>query len=120
MIIQIFLILFLLFALSRVILQVRFAKLSVGGFLFWSGLFVFALVGVIEPGLTSEAAKFLGIGRGTDVVLYLSIATVFYLIFRLSIVLEETRREITELVRRIALNQKESMSISKNKPVKSV
>ncbi len=62
-----------------------------------------ALAGVLEPGLTSYMARRLGIGRGTDVVLYLSIALLFYLIFRLSISLEETRREITDLVRKIAL-----------------
>lgn len=103
MLIQAGLSLFLLFALSRVLLQVRSSKMTVGGFLFWSGLFLFALAGVVEPGLTSYVAVRLGIGRGTDVVLYLSIALLYYLIFRFSIALEETRREITELVRKIAL-----------------
>ncbi len=103
MVIQLVLSLFLLFALSRVLLQVRASKISVGAFLFWSSLFIFALLGVFEPELTSYVAKYLGIGRGSDVVLYVSIALLFYLIFRLSISLEDTRREITELVRKIAL-----------------
>ncbi|MEK7166705.1 MAG: DUF2304 family protein [Patescibacteria group bacterium] len=103
MISQLFLSFFLLFALSRVIFQVRSGKLTTGAFLFWSSLFVFALTGVLEPELTSHVAKVLGIGRGADVVIYASIALIFYLIFRLSIALEETRREITELVRNIAL-----------------
>jgi len=102
MVIQLVLSLFLLFALSRVLLQVRASKISVGAFLFWSSLFIFALLGVFEPELTSYV-KYLGIGRGSDVVLYVSIALLFYLIFRLSISLEDTRREITELVRKIAL-----------------
>ena len=103
MIIQVLLSFFLLFALSRVVVQVRGAKISIGSFLFWSALFIFALVGVLDPNLTSFVAKFLGIGRGSDVVLYISIALLFYLLFRLSIALEETRREITELVRKISL-----------------
>lgn len=115
MIIQFLLVLFLLFALSRVVVQVRSGKLTIGGFLFWTGLFVFALLGVVEPNLTSHVAKFLGIGRGTDVVLYLSIATIFYLIFRLSISLEDMRREITELVRKIALNREKSEPNSKKR-----
>ncbi len=105
MIIQFLLSFFLLFALSRVILQVRSAKLTIGGFLFWSALFIFALTGVIDPRLTTFVAKLLGIGRGSDVVLYISIALIYYLIFRLSINLEETRREITEVVRKIALEK---------------
>ena len=115
MLIQIFFSLFLLFALSRVILQVKSAKISPGWFLFWSALFIFALVGVIEPKLTSYIANFLGIGRGADVVLYTSIALLFYLIFRLSIALEETRREITKLVRKITLDDKSQVKSSRSR-----
>lgn len=105
MTIQLLLSIFLLFALSRVILQVRSAKISVGAFLFWSALFILALAGVLDPRLTSYVATYLGIGRGTDVVLYVSIALIFYLIFRLSISVEEVRREITEVIREIALQE---------------
>lgn len=75
-----------------------------------------ALAGVLEPGLTSYIAKRLGIGRGTDVVLYLSIALLYYLIFRLSISLEDTRREITEVVRKIALKDEFSIRNRKRRP----
>ena len=115
MLVQFVLSFFLLFALSRVALQVRSAKLTIGAFLFWSGLFIFALAGVVEPDLTSYAAKLLGIGRGADVVLYASVALLFYLIFRLSIALEETRRQITELVRKIALSRTETGKIQRKK-----
>ena len=114
---QLLLSVFLIFAISRVFLQVRSSKLSLGAFLFWGSLFVLALVGVVEPNATSYVAKLLGIGRGADVVIYTSIAVLFYLIFRLSISLEETRREITGLVRKIALNQEKSTQTSKKKRV---
>lgn len=103
MIIQLLLSLFLIFVLSRVLIQVKASKISIGAFLFWSSLFIFALLGVFEPELTGYVANYLGIGRGSDVVFYISIALLFYLIFRLSIALEDTRREITELVQKIAL-----------------
>jgi small membrane protein len=105
--IQIVLSLFILFALSRVILQVKSGKLTIGSFLFWSSLFIFALVGVLDPRLTTYVANIFGIGRGSDIVIYISIALIFYLIFRLSISLEETRREISELVRKIAFEMKD-------------
>lgn len=114
MVIQTLLSIFLLFALSRVVLQVRGAKISIGAFLFWSALFIFALTGVLDPNITTYVAHFLGIGRGTDVVLYISIALIFYLLFRLSISVEETKREITEVVRIIAL-EKESAFIKKRR-----
>lgn len=106
MVIQFLLSFFILFALSRVVLQLRQGKLTIGSFLFWSGLFIFALFGVLNPDFTAYAASFLGIGRGADVVVYISIALLFYLIFRLSIAVEEARREITDLVRRLALDHK--------------
>lgn len=118
MLIQIILSLFLLFALSRVLMQLRQGKLTVGTFLFWSGLFIFALTGVLNPEFTQSVAQLLGIGRGADVAIYTSIALLFYLIFRLSIAIEETRREITELVRRIALDEKNSV-FSKRKKKRS-
>ncbi len=105
MLIQIILSFFLLFAISRVLIQVRSRKLTIGAFLFWSALFVFALVGVIEPNLTTHVAKYLGIGRGADVVIYVSIVLLFYLIFRLSISLEEARRDLAQFVRKVALNE---------------
>ncbi len=116
MFIQILLSFFILFALSRVLKQVRSTKLTIGAFLFWSSLFVFALAGVLYPGLTSYVAERVGIGRGTDVVIYTSIALLFYLIFRLSISLEETRREITDLVRKIAL--KDDKAPTRTKKIK--
>lgn len=103
--IQILLSLFLAFAISRVVLRHKEGNLTLGEFLFWIGLFTLALVGVLEPDFTNFIAKSMGIGRGADVVIYASIALLFYLIFRTNIVLEETRHEITKLVRLIALNQ---------------
>lgn len=118
MLIQIVLTGFILFALSRVLLQLRQGKLTIGEFLFWAGLFIFALAGVLDPELTGYIAKVLGIGRGADVVFYTSIALMFYLIFRLSISLEETRREITELVRKIALEKERQTPVKKKTPRK--
>lgn len=103
MFLQFFLLLFLLFAVSRVLLQLRQRNLTVGNFLFWGGVFIAAMIGVLEPELTSQVAKVLGIGRGADVVVYFSIVILFYLIFRITIAIEELRSEITYLIRELAL-----------------
>lgn len=111
MLIQIFLSFFLIFAISRVVLQLRKGNLTVGSFIFWSGVFFAALIGIADPKITSSLAKLFGIGRGADIVIYLSIALLFYLVFRLSITIEDVRHEITELVRELSLSQ----SIKKRK-----
>lgn len=105
MIIQITLIIFAVFALSRVLLQLKQGNLTPYAFLFWTIIFTAGVLGVIFPETTVRLAKYLGIGRGVDVVIYFSIALLFYLVFRLYILLEDIRHEISEIVRRIALKK---------------
>lgn len=107
---QIFLSLFLLFALSRAFLRFKSGELSLVGFFFWSCLFSLAVVIVLFPELTSLVATRFGIGRGVDAVLYISIVLLFYLVFRLYIFLEDIRHEITELVQKLALEKDDKKS----------
>jgi hypothetical protein len=102
---QVILIIFLLFAFSRVFLRFREGSVGSGAFLFWSGIWLLALVGVIEPGFTTYFANRLGIGRGVDVIIYLSVLLLFYLMYRTNVHLENLRHEITKLTRKIALDR---------------
>lgn len=102
---QIILTVFLLFAVSRVILRFKGGAVSARGFIFWVSLFGFAIVAVFFPKLTGELAKTAGIGRGVDAIIYASLVLLFYLIFRLHIFIEDLRQEITALVRKLALQE---------------
>lgn len=106
MVIQILLVVFLIFAVSRVLMQLKSGNLTASSFIFWSALFLIAIIGVVNPELTTKIANMLGIGRGADVIIYISIVLLFYLVFRLSITIEDLRHEITKLVREIALKEK--------------
>ena len=66
-------------------------------------MFILAIIGVIRPDLTTIVAFWLGINRGSDVVVYASILLLFYLIFRTNILLENLRHDLTQLVRTLAL-----------------
>ena len=96
---------FLLFAVSRVLLRLKDGTLALNNFIFWTGLFVVALIGVVKPELTTVLAQKLGINRGSDIVVYASILLLFYLIFRTNILLENLRHDLTELVRKLALKK---------------
>ena len=109
--IQLFLLVFIIFFLSRVYLRSREKVISTKASLFWLSVWVIALIGVILPATTSKIASLLGVGRGVDVILYLAISLLFYLVFRLYVVIEDVRREITALIREIAL-----ANSSKKKP----
>ena len=108
LIIQILLIVFLIFALSRVVLRFRSGQIKATEFFFWSVLFISAIAVVTFPQETTNLANILGIGRGVDLVVYASIVTLFYLVFRIYVMIEDLRHEITLLVRKIALRQTQS------------
>lgn len=101
--IQILLTVFLFFALSRVLLRFKGGNLSLSSLIFWSLSFGLAAFFVVFPEITSEIARKLGIGRGVDAVIYASIIILFYLVFRLYVFMQDIRKEITDLVKKIAL-----------------
>lgn len=106
MLIQLLLFFFIIFALSRVLLQVKQGNLTFNAFFFWTAVFSMAIIGILYPQLTSKAAEIMGIGRGADAVIYVSIALLFYLVFRISVMIEDIRHEISELVRKLAFKEK--------------
>lgn len=97
----------ILWALSRVFLRFKDGAISFGSLLFWFAIWSAALFTIFYPDFTTYIAKLLGIGRGADVILYSSVGVLFYLVFRLHVLLENIRHEITKLVREIALQEKE-------------
>ena len=104
--IQIITIIFLVFAFSRVWLRTREGSLGTGMFLFWATVWVLAIFAVLNPNLTTEFANRIGVQRGTDAVMYISIILLFYLVFRANVQLENLRHDITKLTREIALKRK--------------
>src|SRR3989344_5790089 len=115
--IQIVLLIFILFALSRVMLRLREKILSTPAAFFWIIVWIAALVGILLPATTSKIAQFFGVGRGVDVIIYISLALLFYLVFRIYVMIEDLRHEITEIVRHIAL-QRTIKSSRKNRSKK--
>jgi len=113
--IQILLSLFLLFALSRAYLRFRDRAIGFGQFLFWCGLWLLALFTIYYPDFTNYWAKVLGIGRGVDVILYVSIIILFYLVFRVHVLMENVQHDISRLVREIALVAQEKQEKHKKR-----
>jgi len=101
--IQIVFVLFILFAASRAILRFKDGEIHLGALIFWLIVWVGATLAVIFPDKTSQLAVFLGIGRGADVIVYLSLALLFYLVFRQNVLIENLETKISKLIREIAL-----------------
>ncbi|MBI2472931.1 DUF2304 family protein [Candidatus Uhrbacteria bacterium] len=104
-VIQIVILLFAGFAMSRTIFQFKRGALTIAWLLFWI-LFWFGtgLVAVL-PQTTDVIARFVGVGRGADVVIYVSLTALFYFIFRLYIKIEQVESEVTRLVRKLSLDE---------------
>lgn len=90
-------------AAVKAIFQCYKGRLSRSGLFYWIILWLSAGVIVAWPNSTSYFAKIFGIGRGVDLVVYLSLVLIFFLIFRLIIVLEKQKKEITKLTQELAL-----------------
>ena len=69
----------------------------------WSALWLLAALAIARPELTVAVARVLGIGRGTDLVLYLSILMMMVGFFALYIRYRRLQEEITQIVRAIAI-----------------
>lgn len=85
-------------------------ELSVRRFLGWAVVWVAAAVVVLVPTTSERLAAILGVGRGADVIIYLSVAALFYLQFRLFARIDRLERDITTLTRHAALKDFEKKS----------
>ena len=105
--IQFLILAFVVFARARVSAQLRAGHLRLAWFLSW--IIFWAVVGIVAllPQSTTLLANAIGVGRGSDLVVYVSLAAIFYLSFRLFIKIEDVQRDITKLVRLLALKDLE-------------
>jgi len=103
---QIIIVAFVLFALSRVIARFREGSLTAGWLVLWSAVWVAVAVAAILPQTTSWFARLIGVGRGVDAVIYVSIIFLFYLVFRVFLRLQKIDHDITLVVRELALKRR--------------
>lgn len=96
---QILLTIFIVFILFKLFLQKQKSQISLMSFLIWVLLWLVVLVVFWLPDSTSYLAAWLGIGRGADLAVYISIVVIFYMIFRIFVRLNTIDENITKLVR---------------------
>ncbi|MBT6691473.1 DUF2304 family protein [Candidatus Parcubacteria bacterium] len=99
--------LFIIVILFKLFRQRQSGKLSLGAFIFWFILWLLVAVVFWQPETTSYMANRLGIGRGADLAVYLSILAIFYLLFRIFVRLNKIDAEITKVVRKDAIKNVE-------------
>lgn len=102
---QIIIIFFALFVLVRVLVRYIQKTISFKEWLFWTILWIASGVAAALPATTDQLAFTLGLetGRGVDLAVYSSIPVLFYIIFRLYTRLDQMEKNITKIVRAIAV-----------------
>lgn len=106
MLIKFFIVLFAIFALSRVAYRYKKEEITLREAIIWF-LFWFCAIGVaIIPESTNFIARFFGVGRGADFIVYVSLIILFYSVFRLLGRLYKIERDITKIVQYMALDAK--------------
>jgi hypothetical protein len=95
--------LFALFAWSRALLRLRDKDIGIGEFIFWSVIWAVVIVLSLFPTVLTGTSAWLGIAQGIDAVIYVSIVILFYLVFRIYVQVDTMNKEITTLVRQIAM-----------------
>jgi hypothetical protein len=109
MVFQIFLILFAIFGLVRAGKQYNTHKISRHWFALWGLVWVLLILAAIFPSVIDNLAHAVGVERGADLLLYISVVVLIYATFRTMVLTQKLSEEHTELVRQIALhNAKEA------------
>jgi hypothetical protein len=71
-------------------------------------ILVFGLLGVagaavLFPNITQDAAQLVGVGRGADLVLYLSIVVILFVLLHYYTKFVELQRKLTDMTREVAI-----------------
>lgn len=102
---QILLIIFALFALLRTYRQYRAETISRYWLFLWSGLWLLVIAAALWPQTTDLIAQSVGVERGADLLVYIAVVVLAYLEYRSMMRQERLHREMTELIRKVAIDR---------------
>lgn len=97
----------ILFFLFRLIWQKKKKQLESGEFLFWFLFWFLAGVAILNIRyIDALVTKFGFSSSGINILFYISVVVLYYFVFRIRLRQEKLEREITRIVRNIAINSK--------------
>lgn len=105
MLIKIILILFIAWVVGRVIGRWRQRDVGSGEVVLWLIFWLATAAVVIWPQVTDPIAQYLGVGRGADLLVYLAVLVLFFLVFRLLAAVHRIERQLTTITRELAIKR---------------
>ncbi|MFH1030598.1 MAG: DUF2304 domain-containing protein [bacterium] len=107
MLIKLIIILFVLFVFGRMVKKLKKKEITSKEFLGWGIFWIIVAAAAIWPRTTDMVAYFVGVERGSNLAIYISILVLFYLAFKFMAKADEIDRNITKIVRKIAIDRAE-------------
>jgi hypothetical protein len=107
MIIKFIIIVFIIFVVTRVFSRYLKNDITFRELVLWLIFWALVTLAVLMPQKTDVVAQTLGVSRGADLLVYLSIIVLFFIVFKIIVKLEKIERNITEIVRQDALKKKD-------------
>ncbi len=118
-IIQIILVLFIIFVVLAIISKYKRKEITAKEFIFWLVFWALVLAAVVYPKNTDRIAQLVGVGRGADLLVYISILILFFIVFKIFVKLEKIDADITKIIRKIALDEGKRKEDGSNQQDKS-
>jgi len=105
---QILALVIIAFFLIRLFWQKRKKQIGANEFIFWLVFWGLAAILILSLKWIDKLVADLGFsGMGIEILLYLGMAVLFYFIFRLRLKLEKIEKNITKIIREMAIKDKE-------------
>lgn len=95
--------LFAVYVIVRAYLRLREGAVSPPRFVAWLIVWLGVAVVTWTPQVTDRISGLVGVQRGVEFFLFVAVLMLAYLIFTLYVKIEQNRREMTDLVRQLAL-----------------
>lgn len=104
---QIIALLVIVFFLSRLFWQKRKNQIALTEFIFWLVFWLLAMLAIIFIKTIDQLVAAVGFSSsGINILFYIGILILFYLVFRLRLRLEKMERDITKIIREVTINNK--------------
>ena len=104
---QIIILIFIIIVILKSARRAAKKEISFWLFALWTIFWILVAVVDLFPVIINKLADLLKVGRGVDLMIYLALFVLFYLVFRLTLNINKTNKNLSEIVRKIALDRAE-------------
>lgn len=104
---DILIILFVAYVVYRTTVRFKSGDINNREYFIWLVFWLLVIAATLVPQKTDIIAQALGVERGADLLFFISIVTLFFLVFKMIVKLEKIERNITEVVRNTAIKRAE-------------